>query len=86
MTTNADWVGEVLEREPDLIMPASVQAQITAALRAAVQHRSAGDLAAESKQAFDEVERRSTTGSFGANPPAHYDKPGLGMREASQAC
>lgn len=83
MNATADWVREVLHEEPDLTMPPDVTARITAALRAEVEHRNAGDLAAEAKRAFDEVERRSSLGSFGVNPPSHYDKPGLGMREAT---
>ncbi|MGJ6981619.1 hypothetical protein ACSDQ9_14010 [Aestuariimicrobium soli] len=81
MNATSDWVSEVLREEPDLTMPPDVTARITAALRSEVAHRNAGELAAEAKQAFDEVERRSSLGSFGTNPPAHYDKPGLGIRE-----
>ncbi|CAI9403834.1 MULTISPECIES: hypothetical protein [Aestuariimicrobium] len=85
MSTNADWVGEVLGAEPTPAMPDEVQARIVAALRDEVAHRNAGELAAEAKQAFDEVDRRSSLGSFSPNPPSHYDKPGLGMRELKDA-
>ena len=83
MNATSDWVSEVLREEPDPTIPPDVTARITDALRAEVEHRAAGDLAADAKQAFDEVERRSSLGSFGTNAPAHYDRSGLGMRETT---
>ena len=77
------WVSALLRAEEAPAMPSDVESAIVAALREEVAHRAGGALAAEAKQAFDEVEQRSSTGTFGVNPPSHYDKPGLGLREVT---
>ncbi|WP_203567530.1 hypothetical protein [Aestuariimicrobium ganziense] len=85
MSEDTDWVGSLLagQSTPPPI-PEAVAARIEAALHDEVARRQYGLAAEEARRALEELQRRSSAGSFG-NAPTHLDKSGLGLSDTTPA-
>lgn len=75
--SDEQWVSELLASQDPPAAPDDVVDSVLAAIR---REQATREQAGRAKRdPLDELLGRTSTGTFGANAPSHYDKKGLGM-------
>lgn len=79
--SDEQWVSELLASPSPPSAPDDVVDSVLAAIR---REQATREEAGRAKHdPLDELLGRTSTGTFGANAPSHYDKEGLGLRHSA---